>query len=90
MRAVNQIISYDLPFIMAALVPVMLAGSLRLGAIADAQQGLWFVFFPVIGQLAFLAFIVASVAATASLTMSVTSSSCSCESTSRASEGTRH
>src|SRR4051812_31536556 len=27
MRAVNQIISYDLPFIMSALVPVMLAGS---------------------------------------------------------------
>ena len=28
MRAVNQIISYDLPFIFAALVPVVLAGSL--------------------------------------------------------------
>src|SRR5262245_56375412 len=27
MRAVNQIISYDLPFIFAALVPVVLAGS---------------------------------------------------------------
>ena len=63
MRAVNQIISYDLPFIMAALVPVMLAGSLRLSEIADAQQGLWFVFYPVLGQLGFLAFIVASVAA---------------------------
>lgn len=63
MRAVNQIISYDLPFIFAALVPVLLAGSLRLGAIADAQAGLWFVFYPVIGQLAFVAFVVASVAA---------------------------
>jgi len=63
MRAVNQIISYDLPFIMAALVPVMLAGSLRLSDIALAQQGLWFVFYPVLGQLGFLAFIVASVAA---------------------------
>jgi NADH-quinone oxidoreductase subunit H len=63
MRAVNQIISYDLPFIMAALVPVILTGSLRLGDIAAAQAGLWFVFYPVIGQLAFLAFIVASVAA---------------------------
>jgi NADH-quinone oxidoreductase subunit H len=63
MRAVNQIISYDLPFIMAALVPVMLAGSLKLSDIALAQQGLWFVFYPVLGQLGFLAFIVASVAA---------------------------
>jgi NADH-quinone oxidoreductase subunit H len=63
MRAVNQIISYDLPFVFAALVPVMLAGSLRLTDIAEAQSGLWFVFYPVIGQLAFLAFIVAGVAA---------------------------
>ncbi len=52
MRAVNQIISYDLPFIIAALVPVLLAGSLRLSDIAAAQHGLWFVFYPVIGQLA--------------------------------------
>ena len=63
MRAVNQIISYDLPFIMAALVPVLLAGSLKLSDIALAQQGLWFVFYPVLGQLGFLAFIVSSVAA---------------------------
>ena len=63
MRAVNQIISYDLPFIFAALVPVLLAGSLRLSDIAAAQAGLWFVFYPVIGQLAFIAFIVSTVAA---------------------------
>src|SRR5688572_25366909 len=63
MRAVNQIISYDLPFIFAALVPVLLAGSLRLSDIAAAQSGLWFVFYPVIGQLAFLFFVVATVAA---------------------------
>src|SRR5687767_12198650 len=54
MRAVNQIISYDLPFIFAALVPVMLTGSLQLSAIANAQDGLWFVFYPVLGQLAFV------------------------------------
>jgi NADH-quinone oxidoreductase subunit H len=65
MRAVNQIISYDLPFIFAALVPVVLAGSLQMSAIVQAQQGPlgWFVFFPVIGQLAFVAFIVATLAA---------------------------
>jgi NADH-quinone oxidoreductase subunit H len=63
MRAVNQIISYDLPFVFAAIVPVLLTGSMQLSAIAEAQSGLWFVFYPVIGQLAFLAFIVASVAA---------------------------
>jgi NADH-quinone oxidoreductase subunit H len=63
MRAVNQIISYDLPFIFAALVPVLLAGSLRLSAIADAQDGLWFVFYPVLGQVAFVLFIVSTLAA---------------------------
>jgi NADH-quinone oxidoreductase subunit H len=63
MRAVNQIISYDLPFLFAALVPVMLAGSLRMSDIAAAQSGLWFIAYPVIGQLAFLAFVIAGVAA---------------------------
>jgi NADH-quinone oxidoreductase subunit H len=63
MRAVNQIISYDLPFVFAALVPVVLAGSLQLSAIVGAQQGLWFVAYPVIGQLAFVAFLIATLAA---------------------------
>lgn len=63
MRAVNQIISYDLPFLFAALVPVLLAGSMRLSDIAAAQSGLWFIAYPVLGQLGFLAFIIASVAA---------------------------
>jgi NADH-quinone oxidoreductase subunit H len=65
MRAVNQIISYDLPFVFAAMVPVLLAGSLKLSDIAAAQPDVlhWFVFYPVIGQLAFLAYIVATLAA---------------------------
>jgi NADH-quinone oxidoreductase subunit H len=63
MRAVNQIISYDLPFIFAALVPVLLTGSLQMSAIVAAQQGLWFVAYPVFGQLAFVAFVVATLAA---------------------------
>ena len=63
MRAVNQIISYVLPFVFAALVPVVLAGSLQMSVIVAAQQGLWFAFYPVIGQLAFLAYLVATLAA---------------------------
>src|SRR5438477_7237786 len=63
MRAVNQIISYDLPFVFAALIPVVLAGSLQLSVIAGAQRELWFVAYPVIGQLGFLAFLVATIAA---------------------------
>ena len=63
MRAVNQIISYDLPFIFVALVPVLLAGSLQMSAIVAAQQGLWFVAYPGLGQLAFVLFLVATLAA---------------------------
>ena len=65
MRAVNQIISYDLPFIFVALVPVILTGSLRLGDIGAAQSGAFgaFIFYPVIGQLAFVAYIVTTLAA---------------------------
>jgi NADH-quinone oxidoreductase subunit H len=63
MRAVNQIISYDLPFVFAALIPVVLTGSLQMSAIVAAQRGLWFVAYPVIGQLAFVAFLVATLAA---------------------------
>jgi NADH-quinone oxidoreductase subunit H len=65
MRAVNQIISYDLPFLFVALVPVLLAGSLKLSDIGAAQPDVlhWFIFYPVIGQLAFIAYIVATLAA---------------------------
>ena len=63
MRAVNQIISYDLPFIFAAFVPVVLAGSLQMSTIVEAQRGLWFGFYPVLGWLAFIAFLVATLAA---------------------------
>jgi NADH-quinone oxidoreductase subunit H len=65
MRAVNQIISYDLPFIFAAMVPVLLTGSLRLSDIAAAQAGWfgWFAFYPVLGQLGFMAYLIATIAA---------------------------
>jgi NADH-quinone oxidoreductase subunit H len=64
MRAVNQIISYDLPFIFAALVPVVLVGSLQLSVIVEAQRG-WFGWhvFSVLGLLAFVAFLIATLAA---------------------------
>jgi len=63
MRGVNQIISYDLPFLFAALVPVVLTGSLQMSAIVAAQQGLWFVAYPVLGQLAFVGYVIATIAA---------------------------
>jgi len=61
-----EIVSYDLPFIFAALVPVVLAGSLRMSTIVEAQRGAfgWFVgAYGVLGPLAFVAFLVATLAA---------------------------
>jgi NADH-quinone oxidoreductase subunit H len=62
MRAVNQIISYEVPFILLALIPVVLVGSLRLQDLVAFQDPWWFVTYPVLGQLAFVAFIVVSLA----------------------------
>ena len=62
MRAVNQIISYEVPFILVALVPAVLAGSLRLQDLVAAQDPWWLVTYPVIGQVAFVAFVVVSLA----------------------------
>jgi len=62
MRAVNQIISYEVPFVLIALIPVVVTGSMKLSTITEAQQELWFIFYPVIGQLAFIAFIIAAIA----------------------------
>jgi len=53
MRAIAQMISYELPLILSTLPVIMLAGSLSLGDIIDAQAGhhggwlaRWFVFTP--------------------------------------------
>jgi NADH-quinone oxidoreductase subunit H len=62
MRAVNQIISYEVPFILVALVPVVLTGSLRLPDIVAAQSPWWFVTWPVLGQVAFAAFVLTALA----------------------------
>jgi len=61
MRAVAQLVSYEIPGILGALVPVMLAGSMSLQEIVRAQERLWFVFTPW-GFVAFLLFIISGVA----------------------------
>lgn len=64
MRSAAQLISYEIPGVFAALVPVMLAGSMSLAEIVLAQRNLWFVAYFPIGTLAFLVFIIAGVAET--------------------------
>jgi NADH-quinone oxidoreductase subunit H len=66
MRAIAQMVSYELPLILAALPVVMIAGSLRPDEIVDAQGGYhfgtipnWFCFTPW-GFAAFILFFIAA------------------------------
>lgn len=56
MRSVAQQVSYEVPLLLAALPPVMLAGSLNMGDIVRAQEPLWF-FIPCFP--AFVLFVIA-------------------------------
>ncbi len=58
-RASAQMISYELALGIIVLIPIMMANSMNLGEIVDAQRGLWFVF---IQPLAALVFFIAALA----------------------------
>ena len=60
-RVVALLVSYEVPLVFALLVPVMLAGSMSLLDIVNAQTGMWFV---VLSPLAFVIFYVSSQAET--------------------------
>jgi NADH-quinone oxidoreductase subunit H len=62
LRSAAQLIAYELPIVLAAAAVAMLAGTLSLVGIVEAQR--WpFVFWPIgIGQVAFLLFTIGSVA----------------------------
>lgn len=51
LRATAQMISYELALALAVLAPVMMAGSMSMGDIIDAQRGLWFVFIQPVAAL---------------------------------------
>ncbi len=54
MRAVAQMISYEVPMVVALLGPVLLTGSLSLVEIIDAQSGFrWFLFAQPVGLLVY-------------------------------------
>ncbi len=64
MRAVAQGISYEIPLVVVALVPVVLADSLSMSAIVEYQvQHGWFIFWPPgPGLLAFVIYMLAALA----------------------------
>ncbi len=59
MRAAGQQIAYEVPLLLAVLGPVMMAGSMNLTTIVEAQKNLWFVFPQ------FIAFVIYAIAAQA-------------------------
>jgi len=58
-RTVAQMLSYTVPLILALLIPVMLAGSMGMSTIVEAQSSTWFIF---LAPLAALIFFVSSLA----------------------------
>ncbi len=60
-RVVALLVSYEVPLVFALLAPVLLAGSMSLVDIVNAQNGMWFV---VLSPLAFVIFYVSSQAET--------------------------
>jgi NADH-quinone oxidoreductase subunit H len=58
-RAAAQLIAYELPLILSAVAVAMLAGTLSLVGIVEAQRDLWFVFLQ---PVPFLIFVMASLA----------------------------
>ena len=62
LRMVAMAASYEVPMILSLLIPALLSGSFQLTAVVEAQRGLWFIGYPVIGQLAFGIFLLCALA----------------------------
>jgi NADH-quinone oxidoreductase subunit H len=55
-RTIAQLLSYEVPMVLAMLLPVMLAGSMSLQQIVIQQQGMWYIFMaPVAAMIFFVA-----------------------------------
>jgi NADH-quinone oxidoreductase subunit H len=53
-RTVAQVVSYEVPMVIILLVPVILARSMSVKGIVDAQAGMWFIIMAPIAALIFL------------------------------------
>jgi NADH-quinone oxidoreductase subunit H len=62
LRMVAMAVSYEVPMILSLLIPAVLSGSFQLTAVVEAQRGLWFIAYPVVGQVAFGIFLVCALA----------------------------
>ena len=62
-RSAAQMISYEIPMAFAIVTVVLMAGSLNLTDIVNAQQGRWFLFTP-LGPVVFFLYLLAGIAET--------------------------
>ena len=53
-RQVAAMVSYEIPMVIALLIPTVLAGTMGMLGISQAQQGLWYVILSPLGALIFL------------------------------------
>jgi len=61
MRSTAQMISYELALGLAFIGPIMLAGSMSLGDIVEAQEPIWFVIYQPLGAVIFFIAVLAEV-----------------------------
>jgi NADH-quinone oxidoreductase subunit H len=54
MRSVAQNVAYEIPLLLAAMSVVMMANTLSLKEIVEAQKGVWFVFYQPVAALLYL------------------------------------
>jgi NADH-quinone oxidoreductase subunit H len=71
LRGAAQLVSYEIPRVLSVVPLLMMYGTQNLRLIGEMQQThiftylpKWFIFYPVIGQIAFLIFLISSVAET--------------------------
>jgi NADH-quinone oxidoreductase subunit H len=54
MRSAAQVVSYEVAIILALLGVIMIAGSLKMGNIVDAQKNIWYICYQPVGFLLYL------------------------------------
>ncbi len=62
LRVAAQLISYEVPMVLTIMVPVLLAGSMSLRGIVEAQSNLWFIAFLPVGPIALILFLIVGLA----------------------------
>lgn len=71
LRAAAQVVSFEIPRVLSVIPVVMWAGTLSLTGIANAQSAplwdwfpRWFIFYPVVGQVSFVVYLITTIAET--------------------------